>query len=229
MAPVPEPDAKSHWFSDAFPRAAYVYTDHARLWLTARRLQEAGLIDSPGGLRPLIEAVYGDGAIRSVPDGLKASFVAAEGKAGEERGIATTNLLDLTKGFVRDGGAWDSDARTPTRLADEPQVTLRLAHIRDGRMEPLAHQKVPEEPWRAWRLSEVNVSARRVRGEAVPPEHAEAARAAKKAWTRFDSDRILVVLEETEVDLDTLSGSVATVDGATALVTYDSSRGLTWD
>lgn len=228
VAPVPEPDAKSHWFSDAFPRTAYVYTDHARLWLTARTLQEAGLIDSPGGLRPLIEAVYGDGAIRSVPDGLQASFVAAEGKAGEERGIATTNLLDLTKGFVRDGGAWDSDARTPTRLADEPQVTLRLAHIRDGRMEPLAHKAAPDESWRAWRLSEVSVTARRVSGEAVPPEYAEAAREAKRAWTRFDSDRILVVLERTEVD-DSLSGSVVTLDGATALVTYDSSRGLAWD
>ena len=229
VAPEPEPDAKAHWFSDAFPRAAYVYRDHARLWLTARTLQEAGVIESPGHLRTLIEAVYGDEAERSLPDDLRGNFVDAEGRAGEERGIATTNLLDLAKGFVRDGGAWDSDARTPTRLADEPQVTLRLARVRDGRIEPLAHEAATDEAWRAWRLSEVNVTARRVRGEAIPPEHAKAAQAAKTAWTRFDSDRKLVVLEKTGADEETLSGSVETVDGATATLTYDSRRGLIWE
>ena len=42
------------------------------------------------------------------------------------------------------------------------------------------------------------MTARRVSGEAVPPEHADAVQVAKSDWTQFDSDKILVVLEETE-------------------------------
>ena len=42
VSPEPRQDAAKDWFSAMFPRAAYVYLDHARLWLTARRLADAG-------------------------------------------------------------------------------------------------------------------------------------------------------------------------------------------
>ena len=230
VGPEPKLDANADWFRDAFPRAAYVYRDHARLWLTARVLEDAGVIESPEGLRALIEAVYGDDAEERLPDALKDSFFDAEGRAGAERGVATTNVLDLAKGYVWDGGAWDSDTRTPTRLADDPQVTLRLARVRDGRIEPYAHTVAPDEPWRAWRLSEVNVSARRVSGEAVPAEHAEGARAAKAAWTRFDQDKILIACEESEAAGAVLFGAASS--GATVSqgvhLSYDSRIGLKW-
>ena len=226
LAPEPKLDANAAWFRDAFPRAAYVYEDHARLWLTANVLEHAGAIESPDGLRALIEAVYGDEAAAHVPDALKGSFSDAEGRAGRERGVATTNVLNLAKGYARDGGAWDNDARTPTRLADEPHVTLRLGRVRGGRIEPYAHA-APDEPWRAWRLSEVNISARRVSREAIPAEHTEAARAAKAAWTRFDGDKILMVCEETEAAGAVLFGSGAT-DSHAVRLSYDSRTGLRW-
>ncbi len=223
--------ADEEWFSRAFPRAQYVYRDHARLWRTARTLEEAGIIESPGGMRALIEAVCGEDADQGLPDELQASFFDAEGRAGAERGVATTNVLDLGKGYVRDGGAWDSDVRTPTRLVDDPQVTLRLARVRDGRVEPYAQGEAPQESWVGWRLSEVNVAARRVRGEALPPEHTEAARLAKADWTRYDSDKILVVLEESGVPGAPLSGKA--VSGSEpqreVLLSYDSRKGLTWE
>ena len=210
VGPEPVADADEKWFGQAFPRAQYVYRDHARLWLTARTLEDSGKIVSPARLRTLIESVYGDEADARMPSGLQGIFFDAEGKAGAERGVATTNTLNLAQGYVWDGGAWDLDVRTPTRLVDDPQVTLRLARFRGGRIEPYAHAAAPDEAWRAWRLSEVNVSARRIGGEAVPPEYADAARAAKASWTRFDSDKILVVLEEAEVCGDaTLSGTAA--------------------
>ena len=233
VGPKPETDAKEDWFGKVFPRAAHVYRDHARLWLTARTLEDAGAIDSPGGLRSLIEAVYGDedDAIARLPDDLKESFFSAEDRAGAERSVATTNVLGLAKGYVRDGGAWDADVRTPTRLADDPRVTLRLARLRGGRIEPYAQDAAPDDPWRAWRLSEVAVSARRVGGEAGPPEQAEAVHEAKATWTRYDADKILVVLGEAAATDAPLSGSAASGETASKEVVlgYDPRRGLVFD
>ena len=220
--------ANADWFKSMFPRAAYVYRDHARLWLTASVLEKEEFIRSPGGLRLLIETVYGDDAEMSVPNDLMGSFFDAEGRAGAERGVATTNVLALGKGYVRDSGAWASDTRTPTRLVDDPHVTLRLACVRDGRIEPFAQEVTPDEPWRAWRFSEVTVSTRRVKGEFVAPELAAAARDAKAGWTRFDAEKILAVLKE-----DTAAGFSGEVltgdDGSTrTAIHYNSDRGLTF-
>ena len=113
VAPNPVDDADEAWFARAFPRAKYVYPDHARLWLTARTLQDAGAIESPGALRSLVESVYVEHADVDVPEGLQGTFFDAEGRAGAERGAATANVLDFTKGYVRDAGSWDSDVRTP--------------------------------------------------------------------------------------------------------------------
>ena len=225
--PVADPDEK--WFARMFPRAAHVYKNHACLWLTAKVLHDAAAIDSPDGLRSLVEFVYGDDADQSVPDGLMANFLDAEGTMGAERGLATGNVLDFDKGYLRDGGAWASDTRTPTRLNDNPQVTLRLARARDGRIEPYAHSAAPIERWRAWRLSEVNVSAHRVAGEALSPEHAAAARVAKADWTRFDADKILVVLERSDAGDGVLVGAVLSgADGDKSTLRYDPIRGLRW-
>ena len=229
VAPEPVDDADEAWFGRVFPRGKYVYPDHARLWLTARRLQDTGEIESPGGMRTLIEAVYGDDVCDVTPDGLAGSLWDAEGRAGAERGVATANVLDFTKGYVRDAGAWDSDVRTPTRLDDNPQVTLRLARVVDGHIEPYARDTESDEPWRAWRLSEVSVSARRIGGEAVPPEHAEAARTAKEEWTRFDSDKLLVVLESVDAAEQIWVGEALSVDDAVpkhVRISYDHGRGL---
>ena len=229
VGPEPIDGADDQWFSRAFPRAAFVYRDHARLWLTAKALSHAGSIESPDGLRALVEKVYGDGAEVDVPQALLGRFFDAEGRTGADRGMANTNVLDLAKGYVWDGGAWDSDVRTPTRLVDDPQVTLRLARARDGRIVPYAPAIEREEPWRAWRLSEVNVTARRVGGEAIPPEYAGASQAVKTAWTRFDADKILAVLEEIEAGDQTLAGTAMSGGEAPTDVrlSYNPRRGLT--
>ena len=229
VGPEPIADADAGWFSRAFPRTAYVYKNHACLWLTAKALADAGSIESPGGLRALIERVYGDGVETDVPEALLGSFCDAAGRAGADRGMANTNVLNLAKGYVWDGGAWDSDAHTPTRLVDDPQVTLRLARVCDGGIAPYAPDAEPDEPWRAWRLSEVNIAARRVSGEAIPPEYAGAVRAAKATWTRYDSDKILVLLEETEAGDQNLSGTAVSGGDAPGdmRLCYSRQRGLT--
>ena len=196
VSPEAVAEADEAWFADLFPRAQYVYRDHARLWLTARTLEKTGRIDSPGELRHLMESVYGEEADAEIPAALQGAYWEAEGRTGAERGVAGTNLLNFTTGYLRDGGAWDQDSRTPTRLNDDPQVTLRLARKDSGRIQPYAQEEAPSELWRAWRLSEVSISRRHVGTEAAPPELAEAIHLARADWSSFDEDKILVVLKE---------------------------------
>ena len=228
MGPEPTDDANENWFGSVFPRAQYVYRDHARLWLTARELQCKGAIASPGELRSLIESVYGEDAPEAVPSGLTDSLWDAEGREGADRSIANTNLLRLSQGYLRDAGAWDSDARTSTRIDEDPQVTLRLGRLTNGEIQAYAQTKEPIELWRAWRLSELNVTARRVTGEAIPDDLKALANTAKEAWTRFDSDKILVILGETDTNTQTSFGMVSSGTEAHGKIrlSYNSRYGL---
>ena len=227
VGPRPMCDVDEDWFRRAFPRACYVYRDHARLWLTAQALERAGAIESPGGLRALIEAVYGDDADECVPEGLLGVRLEAEGRDKAESSVAGQNTLTLAKGYVRDAGAWDHDVRTPTRYTDDLQVTLRLARVRGGQVVPYALDSAPDEAWRAWRLSEVSVSSRRVGGEAIPKSLVKDAHGAKAEWTRFDNDKILVLLEEKNDARGSFIGRALSGDGLSEVMfDYDKLKGL---
>ena len=224
VSPEPKQNAGRNWFSAMFPRAAYVYQDHARLWLTASRLEKAGVIESPGGLRALVESVYGHGVEDDVPDSLKQFAREAEGRAGAERSIADSNVLDVETGYLRDGGGWDMDIRTPTRLNDDPQRVLRLARVVSGKVLPYASVDSAGELWRAWRLSEVSVPARRVEDERVPPELKVGAAEAKQAWGRYEDDILLAVLHPEK--RGTWTGAIAGPDGREVRLTYSATHGL---
>ena len=196
VAPPASDDPPENWFETFLPRAAYVYRDHARLWLTVRTLEQTEAIESPSKLRALVEAVYGPEAEDSIPPGLFGSLLAFEGRESAARSMGHLNTLRVSSGYMRDAGAWDSDLRTPTRLVEDPRATLRLARVQHSRIEPYALAHAQNEPWRAWRLSEVDLSRRHVTGEAIPLRFVEAAREARAGWGRYDEDKILVVLEE---------------------------------
>ncbi len=196
VAPPAADDPPEDWFERFLPRAAYIYGDHARLWLTVRTLEQAEAIESPGKLRALIEAVYGPEAKDRVPPKLCDKLLAFEGREAAARSMGHINTLRVSSSYMRDAGVWDSDIRTPTRLVEDPRATLRLALMKDGRLEPYALAYAPKEPWRAWRLSEVEVSRRHVARETVPSRLADAARKTMANWGRYDAGKILVVLEE---------------------------------
>ena len=223
VAPPAADDPPVDWFETFLPRAAYVYGDHARLWLTVRTLEQTEAIESPDGLRALIEAVYGREAEDSVPPGLFDKLLAFEGREAAARSMGHLNTLSVASGYMRDPGAWNSDIRTPTRLVEDPRATLRLARVQDSRIEPYALAPAPNEPWRAWRLSEVDISRRHVTGEAIPSRFAEAAREARAGWGRYDEDKILVLLEE--AGGGRLVGAVMGPDGERA-VSYTDVTGL---
>ena len=193
-----EPD--TDWYCRLFPFGASVYKDHARLWLTTKALQERGAINSPKGLRPLIEAVYGAEAAQDVPAALEDSLLDAEGKAKGDRSAAQYTVLNFSKGYVRDSGAWDSDIQTPTRLGD-PMTTLRLARLEGGTIVPWADPPPEPDtpPWLTWRLSECQVRQYWIDGEAEWSAAVEPlVEAAKAGWSRVDESKVLVLLEQDE-------------------------------
>ena len=224
VAPPAGDDPPEDWFETFLPRAAYVYQDHARLWLTVRTLEQVKAIESPDGLRALIEAVYAPEAEDSVPCSLFEKLLTFEGKEGAARSMGNLNTLSVSSGYLRDSGAWGSDMRTPTRLIEDPRAILRLARVRGGQIEPYALEHAPKEPWRVWRLSEVEISRRHAVGEASVPSHlAGTAREVKENWGRYDADKILVLLEDT--GNGRLVGAVMGPDGERT-ISYTARTGL---
>lgn len=189
--PRPEHDAGEDWLTALLPKAARVYPNHARLWLTARLLTESGGFRMPEDARRLIEGVYGEDADATVPMPLQASALAAEGDASSARSLARQNSLDLTEGYATPALDWWDDAVTPTRLGD-PMVTLRLARWEQGHVRPWIAGR------HGWALSEVSVRQALVAAEAEPadPVRRQAVEAAKLLMPDGGKWSVLVVLEE---------------------------------
>ncbi|MDX1653597.1 MAG: CRISPR-associated helicase Cas3' [Candidatus Competibacteraceae bacterium] len=135
FGPQPLEEVTGDWYAKFFPRAQYVYPNHARLWLTARLLREKGGFAMPQDARILMEGVYGSDASPS-PEALDDSDIRATGEAQSKAGLAVQNSLVLEHGYRRQGGFdWWDDAITPTRLG-EPQTALRLAKWKEGELKP---------------------------------------------------------------------------------------------
>jgi CRISPR-associated endonuclease/helicase Cas3 len=190
LSPDPVDEPGPDWLADHRGTEA-VYRDPALLWRGARALLAAGGIEAPGGLRSLIEAA----AEGEEPAGLRAAASRAEGKAFADAATARQNLLSVEGGYAEDAGLWASEERTPTRLEDRPQVTLRLARVRDGKVVPYAEDA---DERRAWALSEVAVAEHRIGTVTVPAEWVRAADEARSRWGRWERESLrvkLVVLE----------------------------------
>ena len=128
----PDPaDVRDHkWYGQISKRAAFVYDHHGIVWRSAKALFATGHITTPGGIRDLIEQVYGHlpTEFGDVPEKLWPQSQQAVGKTSVERSIAKANLLQLDAGY---SGAtnllnWCEDTITRTRL-DRPVPMLRMA------------------------------------------------------------------------------------------------------
>jgi CRISPR-associated endonuclease/helicase Cas3 len=200
--PVETPDAD--WLA-GHPGSMAVYRDPALLWRGARALFSAGAIHAPDGLRELIEAAA-DG---DVPPAFSEAAGKSFAKQNASGAIADQNVIDFQRGYCRDAGAWENDVRTPTRLEEHPQITLRLARWRNGVVEPYAEHP---DLSRAWALSEVQVAEHRIRETALPGEVQGPAAAARQRWGKWEreSERIKLAivtpLEEGGFELLGVSG-----------------------
>ena len=154
LAPNPDDDADERWIRRLLPGTGAVYPDHGRLWLTAKAISARGRIRIPEDLRGLIESVYGESAVESIPEALVLSNARAEGKNLSDRSVARLNAIKPETGYACRDGQWEDESKTPTRLG-EPTITLRLGRWQEGTVTPWYGHEA-----NAWPLSEVRIAAR---------------------------------------------------------------------
>jgi CRISPR-associated endonuclease/helicase Cas3 len=216
LSPEPVDDPLAGWLGSELRRTGFVYPDHALLWRTARALFAASVIETPEGIRPLVEAAYDREDPGAIPPGLANAANRAEGAELAAAGIAWQNLLKIDEPYDRRSGLWEPDVRTPTRLGDA-RVVLRLARGEGGHILPWCPH---DDPRRAWALSQVSVRAARLKGAAEDA----AMEAIKAQWPAWDREIPLLVLRPgvggtwSGVGIDPRDRQVS--------VTYDSARGL---
>lgn len=165
LAPVFSDAPGPRWYSDVFPKAAFVYPDFAQLWRTLKELAR-GHYTVPTDVRPMIENVFDDEA--GSPEGLQVSGDRAMGKAYGDRGVAQGNSITLATGYRRQGTEWMSDRSAPSRLGEDTEEILLARWCEDG-VGALRIESWCERRAHAWEYSTVRVPTRLIQ-EAVAPE-----------------------------------------------------------
>jgi CRISPR-associated endonuclease/helicase Cas3 len=218
LSPDPIDDPPTDWLGDA--RTRFVYDNPAILWRSACALLAAGHINTPDNIRALVEAAYDEA---NSPSGLASATLRATGRDGAARGIAAQNVLTFEQPYDRAAGLWEPDDHTPTRLG-EPQVTLRLATLANGGVEPLCDDR---DEYRAWCLSEVSVRASRVARVTDDPETAPAVAKLRAHWSSWDRDLLVLVLRPS--DGGVWQGRIIDAAGTQRGVTYSRTTVLIWN
>jgi CRISPR-associated endonuclease/helicase Cas3 len=191
LSPQRNPDPPKDWLGGAFGGTAAVYRNAGILWRTVEALHGVGCIETPRGLRTLVERVYGSD---EVPDALLMAAQRAEAKDLCDASTAQYGTLKVTHGYDAGQQPWVDDLKALTRLGDD-YTTVRLARVQpDGKLVPWADAA---PAWRAWALSEVRVRRNRIPPEAAPmPQYEAAATRVRAEWGRFEQELPILPLEE---------------------------------
>jgi CRISPR-associated endonuclease/helicase Cas3 len=223
LAPAFAEEPDKDWLGGTFSGTAHVYEDVGVLWRTVRALARTAVIETPDGLRALIEAVYGNS---DVPPSLLPIAQRAEGKEKGNAATANYATLNVTDGYDASAVGWVSDIRAPTRLGDQ-QTTVRLARVLDdGTLAPWVSEDGPA--WKAWALSEVRLSSWKVPvGSQAEPRYDPAVARARAEWGRFEQEIPVIPLASTVSNA--FQGRVARPGGKKPLtIEYDDRVGLTY-
>lgn len=218
ISPPPIDDAPAAWATGPLGGTRFVYRPDM-LWRSARALFAAGTIETPGGVRDLIEAVYGEEA-PPVPPGLAMAETKGEGKALGDRAVALSQVLDFAPAYRRDDGAWESDSRVATRLSDVRTV-VRLARWHDGQLQPWYPDA---DPRRAWALSELSLRGMVAMGETLLPAQGAAVDRLRAEWPVWQRDMPVIALAK--ADDGWYGRTVRGERGADVL--YDALHGWRW-
>ena len=208
--PVAEPDRE--WFAALLPKAAYVYDNHAQLWLGLRMLMDKGTFSMPDDARRLIEGVYGD---VDPPQGLEQSYFDSQGERSSEGSLGDYNALKVTSYYGDTGGGrWWAEEKAPTRLGDS--TTVYLARFDGTQVHPLRTEG--DFPWHT---SSVSVLTSRIKTATRP------AGVPETEWERVMSELpakgkwgVLLVLD------DEYQGEAVNGRGDKVAVRYSETEGL---
>ena len=225
VSPEPVDDPGPDWIRASQPGTAAVYRDPALLWRGARAVFDAGCITTPDDMRPMIEAAADDAGEGSIPPGLSAQADRARGETLASSSLARQNVLSFKDGYNRQNGSWEPDIDTPTRHEDRPQVTLRLALVRDGAVVPYAEDA---DDGRAWSLSELRVANHRVASCPVCPDLQAAADVARSHWGRWERDSPRVLLAVMTRSGDWYTFDVLSKTGEASMAKYHPQAGLSF-
>jgi len=227
LMPEPIKDAACDWFKRFLSKAAKVYPDHGKLWLTTHWLVKNGSFNLAAQsqdpliaqARDMIESVYGVKGYEQTPAALQAITDAAEGAVMADQGIARSNLLSFSQGYDPTSTEWpteDSYTDITTRLG-EKTVRVRLAKIIVGKLTPWANTKSSID----WSLSELTVPRRLVAKEGS--RHTALLALARKEMCDEGRYCLIVPLEYTG---DTWKGWAMTAQDEDIRVIYSPVTGL---
>jgi CRISPR-associated endonuclease/helicase Cas3 len=146
-APEPMENPEADWLKSQQKGTQAVYPHVGQLWLTAKLLlkDKNGEFTMPEDARSLIEGVYAVDIEDSVPVNLRQDSYMAIGQEQSRKSMADFNALKLNKGYTRLSGDWDEEIRYPTRLTEEESVSVVLARLHNGKLQP--HAAGSHHPW----------------------------------------------------------------------------------
>jgi CRISPR-associated endonuclease/helicase Cas3 len=179
----PDPAKVSErWLHGVLEKGAYVYPP-VEQWRSAKVLFDTGALNTPEGLRHLIEAVHGDLA-PDPPEALEKAGFAYEGEALIMRQMARNSVIDPFAAFDQEQmqKVWDDEA-FPTRLG-VPQRVLALARKTLDGLVPYGDD---------WVMSELQLSAVRVNKLVLPDQMDPQIRAVKQKWSKGRAEHTLIV------------------------------------
>jgi CRISPR-associated endonuclease/helicase Cas3 len=221
LAPEPVANAPENWYSSLFEKAAFVYTRHSRLWLTARWLEGHGGFAMPEDAREVIEFVYGKESEPLISDGLRRADQRGRDEEGRARSLALTRVLQVNQGYRAADTPWENDEHPPTRLG-EPTVTLRLVRAANGLLAPWHG-----DGRHAWERASLQVRRSLVAGETrdLPAERRQALDSLKRTMPRQGCYSVVVVMTQ---EAGVWRGAAENLSGEVVEVTYSSRFGFQW-
>lgn len=224
-APPFDASPETDWLESSMKGTSFVYQDPALLWRTMSVLRIHGAIETPGGLRALIEEVYGEHAV--VPPGLDSKALKAEGIGKALAGRARQMLLRVSEGYRGEQMTWVSEdaLQVSTRLGIA-QTTVRLARSsEDGSLQPWSGGDMPLSA--RWALSEVKVGVKRAPPNSRPiASWQRAAAAARAKWGARERDRQDILILPLERVDGTWQGELTTPGGKHIWFQYSIESGL---
>jgi CRISPR-associated endonuclease/helicase Cas3 len=220
ISPEPEENPTSQWYSDFFPKAAYVYPCHGQLWLTASILARKGKINIPEDIRELIEGVFGREAYDKIPEELRDIENKALGDKMAEISLAHINHLNLERGYTKSGTSWIDDTLAPTRLG-EPTTNVRLAKWDGEKLTPW--YGILDNPWD---MSEVSVNQNKINSPIKYDIKLETAIEEAKL-KMLDKGKWCIVVPLSSEDGIEWRGYAKNIKEETVIITYSRTKGLT--